>query len=86
MTITISKDARLQAIGSIERYFRDELEQPIGNIESAALLAFFTEELGPLIYNQAVLDVQGRMLERVQELDIEVHEHEFQYWHKRRPR
>ncbi len=82
MAIEISKDARKQAITSIERYFQVNMEEPIGNVAAGALLGFFLEELAPLVYNQAVSDVQERMQARVSELDIEVHEDEFAYWRK----
>ena len=82
MTIEISKEARQQVIASIERYFREHMEEPIGNIAAGALLGFFLEEVGPLVYNQAVADVQERLQQRVMEVDIEIHEDEFQYWHK----
>jgi uncharacterized protein (DUF2164 family) len=82
MTIEIPKDARKEAIASIERYFRENMEEPIGNIAAGGLLSFFLEEIGPIVYNQAVADVQERLQQRVTELDIEVHEEEFQYWRK----
>jgi uncharacterized protein (DUF2164 family) len=82
MTIELSKEARKEAIASIERYFRENMEEPIGNLAAGALLGFFLEEIGPLIYNRAVSDVQERLQARVSELDIEVHEEEFQYWRK----
>ena len=76
----MSKEARKQAVDSILRYYEENMDEPIGNIAAAALLNFFVAEVGPSIYNQAVLDVQQRLQERLQELDIEVHEEEFQYW------
>ena len=82
MAIELTREARQQAIASIERYFAEELDQRIGNIAAGALLGFFLEEIGPLVYNQAVLEVQERLLQRVQEIDIEVHEDEFAYWPK----
>jgi len=82
MSITIPKEARDQAVASIERYFDENMEEKIGNIAAGALLGFFIEELGPLVYNQAVADVQERLLTRVQEIDIEIHKDEFQYWSK----
>jgi len=82
MTIEIPKDARTQAIASIERYFRQNMEEKIGNIAAGALLGFFLEEIGPVVYNQAVADVQERLQARVMEVDIEVHEDEFAYWQK----
>lgn len=83
MTIEIPKEARKEAISSIERYFQENMEEKIGNIAAGALLGFFLEEIGPLIYNQAVADVQERLQARVSELDIEIHEDEFPYWRKR---
>jgi uncharacterized protein (DUF2164 family) len=82
MTIELSKEARKEAIASIERYFRENMEEPIGNIAAGALLGFFLEEVGPAIYNRAVAEVQERLQARISELDIEVHEEEFQYWRK----
>ena len=82
MSITLSKEARAQAVASIERYFLVNMEEKIGNIAAGGLLGFFLEELGPLVYNQAVAEVQERLQQRVSEIDIEVHEDEFAYWRK----
>ena len=82
MPIELPREARTQAIASIERYFTEELDQRIGNIAAGALLGFFLEEIGPLVYNRAVADVQERLAARVSELDIEFHEDEFDYWRK----
>ena len=83
MTIELPRELRAQAIESIERYFEAELDQRIGNIAAGALLGFFLEEVGPLIYNQTVRAVQDKLLESTQELDLEFHEDEFQYWRRR---
>ena len=80
--IELDKQARQQAITSIERYFRENMDEPIGNVAAAGLLGFFVEEIGPVLYNQAVRDVQERLQARIAELDIEVHEEEFDYWRR----
>jgi uncharacterized protein (DUF2164 family) len=82
MTIELDKDARAEAIASIERYFRENMDEPIGNIAAAGLLGFLLEEIGPSIYNKAVADVQERLQARISEVDIDVHEEEFGYWRK----
>lgn len=82
MPIELNKEARSEAIQSIERYFQENMEERIGNIAAGALLSFFVEEVGPVIYNQAVADVQERLQVRISELDLEVHEDEFQFWRK----
>ena len=60
MTIELSKEARTEAIASIERYFRANMDEPIGNIAAGALLGFFLDEVGPSIYNKGVADAQER--------------------------
>jgi uncharacterized protein (DUF2164 family) len=82
MAIEISPEQRKEAIASIERYFRENMDEKIGNIAAGALLGYFLEELGPIVYNRAVADVQERIQARVMEVDIEVHEDEFSYWRK----
>lgn len=82
MTIELPNAAQQAAIASIQRYFQQNMDEPIGNISAGALLGFFLEEIGPLVYNKAVTDVQQRLQARVQEIDLEVYEDEFQYWSK----
>jgi len=82
MDIQIPKESQQRAVASIERYFAQHMDEPIGNMAAGALLGFFLEELGPLVYNQAVADVQERLQARVMEIDVEVHADEFTYWHQ----
>lgn len=86
MTIELDRAQREQAIQSLTRYVEQELDQRLGNIAAGALLGFFLEEIAPLVYNQAVADVQERLGQRVAEVDVEVHEDEFQYWRRREPK
>ena len=83
MALELPRDVRPQAVSSIERWCREHLDEPVGNVTAGGLLAFMVEEIGPLIYNQAVADVQERLQARLAELDIEVHEEPFQYWRRR---
>lgn len=83
MSIEIPKEARAQAIASIQRYFDANMDERIGNIAAGSLLGFFLEEIAPVVYNQAVAEVQERLQARVAELDIDVHEEAFGYWRLR---
>lgn len=82
MSIELAKEIRTRAVASIQRYFRENMEEPIGNMDAEALLDFFLQEIGPVAYNKAVMDVQERLQVRVSEIDIEVHEDEFPYWRR----
>lgn len=83
MAIELERQQREQAVQSLTRYVEQELEQRLGNVAAGALLGFFLEEIAPLVYNQAVADVQERLAQRVAEVDMEVHEDAFQYWSRR---
>lgn len=82
MTIEISEQARTEAIASIQRYFEENMPEPIGNLPAGLLLNFFIEEIGPLVYNRAIADSQARMAVRVSDLGGELYADEFQYWPK----
>lgn len=86
MAIEIDKATRQVAVESITRYCAENMDAPIGNLQADALLEFFLTEIAPVVYNQAVQDVQARMAARVADLDIEIHENAFGYWQLARRR
>lgn len=83
MPITLPEAAQQQAVASIERYFREHMDEPIGNVAAAGLLKFFLAEIAPLAYNQGVADAQAQMQQRVAEIDIDVHQEAFTFWQAR---
>ena len=89
MRVELSKEARADAIASIQRYFRENMPEPIGELGAGLLLNYFVEEIGPLIYNAAIADAQARLQQRVSDLNGELFADEFQYWarldRKRKP-
>ena len=76
----LGKEARAQAIVSIQRYFEENLTEPLGNLPAGQLLDFFMEEIGPVIYNRAISDAQTRLQQRVMDLNGELFADEFQFW------
>jgi uncharacterized protein (DUF2164 family) len=82
MSIELSKQVRDDAIASIQQYFERNLTEPIGELPASLLLNYFVEEIGPAIYNQAIGDAQARLQQRVADLEGELYEKPFQYWHR----
>ena len=80
MNTELSKEVRAEAINSIQQYFRKNMPEPVGDLAARLLLDFFLEELGPLVYNQAIAEAQARMLKYVSDLNGELYADEFQYW------
>ena len=78
--LELDKEVRTQAITSIQRYFEENLTEPIGNLPAGQLLDYFIEEIGPIIYNRAISDAQLRLQQRVLDLNGELFADEFQYW------
>lgn len=78
--IEIPKQARAEAITSIQRYFQENMPEPIGDLAAGLLLNYFVEEIGPAIYNQAIADAQARIQQRLSDLEGELYAPEFQYW------
>lgn len=80
VTIEIAKQVRTAAIASMQRYFEENMPEPIGDLPAGLLVNFFVQEIGPAIYNQAIADAQTRLHQRVADLDGELYEEAFQYW------
>ena len=82
MNMELPKPIRAAAIASIQRYFSENMPEPIGELPAGLLLNYFLEEIGPLIYNRAIADAQARMQEHVVDLNGQLFADEFQYWPK----
>lgn len=78
--IELPKPARAIAIASLQRYFEEDLSEPIGDLKAGLLLNYILDEIGPLVYNHAISDAQARMAARVADLNGELFADEFQYW------
>jgi uncharacterized protein (DUF2164 family) len=76
------KETRQRLIASIRRYFEENMEDEIGELQASLLLEFCLKEIGPSVYNHAVRDAQAQMLDKVTDLDGLCYEPEFGYWKK----
>ena len=80
--VTITDEARKQAVASMKRYFAEELDQDIGDLKAGLLLDYFLKELGPTVYNCAIADARTFFQERAADLDGVCYRAEFPYWSK----
>jgi uncharacterized protein (DUF2164 family) len=80
MPLKLSPDARTKALASIRRYFAEELEHELGELPAQLFLDFVIEEIGPSIYNTAIVDAQTYLRDRVVELEDALHAPEFPHW------
>ena len=82
MTIKLGKEVEDRLRGSIRRYFAENMDGQIGELAATLLLDFCVREIGPSIYNQAIVDAQDYIQERAADMDGFCHEDEFDYWKK----
>ncbi|HEX5439193.1 MAG TPA: DUF2164 domain-containing protein [Gemmatimonadaceae bacterium] len=76
-SITISDDARTQAIAALRQYCADNMDEEIGELKAMLLLDFILAELGPTIYNQAIADARAFLEERIADLAAVCYRQEF---------
>jgi len=83
MTIVLDEQAREHLLGSIRRFFAEELEEDIGDLKARIVLDYFIREVGPSVYNQAIADAQESLERAVSDLAGARYEPEFDYWKQR---
>lgn len=80
--IEVPKQVRAEAVASLQRYFRENLDSALGELPASLLLSFFLEEVGPVVYNQAIADAQAAVQSHVADLHGVLFADAFQYWHR----
>jgi len=78
----LSDETTGRVLASIKRYFTEQREEEIGDLQAKLLLDFVLAEIGPSIYNAAITDAQVYLRERVADLDGACFKPEFGYWPK----
>ena len=85
MAIELNKDAQTAIVASIQRFFTEHMDAPIGNMQARSLLDYFLKEVGPSVYNQAIAEAQQHLQAKVLDLDVECYEKEFDFWKTTKP-
>lgn len=78
--LTLSDDAKRQAIGSIRQFFASELDLDIGDLKAELVLDYMLREIGPSVYNTAIADAKTFFDERASDLAALCSRDEFTYW------
>ena len=84
MSVQISKEETAQIISSLRKYFSEELENEIGDLQARLLLDYFLKEIGPFAYNQGVRDSEAYLRDRVEDLSGTCFQQGLTYWQQKR--
>jgi uncharacterized protein (DUF2164 family) len=80
MAVILPDDASARIVSSLKRYFKEQREEDLGDLQAKLLLDFILQEIAPTIYNAAITDAQTYVRDRVADLDGACFEPEFGYW------
>ncbi len=84
MAIELSKQEIEQIIPSIQKYFKEELDQEVSEMRAKFLLDYFVKEIAPFAYNQGVRDAEAFLRARVEDLSGTCFEEGLTYWRRKR--
>lgn len=76
----LDRQTRGEAVASLQRYFAENMPEPLGDLPAGMLLDFFLAEVGPLVYNAAIGEAQTRMLRHMGDFTGDLYEKPFSYW------
>ena len=82
MPIKLPKETEEKLIKSIKRYFLEYMDDEIGDLKAKLLLDFCVKEIGPSIYNHAVLDAHAYLQDKLADMESSCYKPEFRYWKK----
>lgn len=79
----LAPETETYLLGSIKRFFSEEMDDDIGDLKAMRVLDFCVREIGPSVYNQAIADAQTYFSEKVVDLSGVHYEPEYGFWKKR---
>ncbi|QDG76932.1 DUF2164 domain-containing protein [Labrenzia sp. PHM005] len=68
---SLDKETRTRLVAQIQRYFDDELELEIGNMDTEFLIDFLSTNLGAAFYNLGLKDAQALLARKVDDINDE---------------
>lgn len=83
MNIQLDKNEVDQLIASIRKYFRQELEHEIGDLQAKLLLDYVLKEIGPFAYNKGVSDAEAFLRTRMEDLSGTCFQPGLTYWRQK---
>ena len=84
MPIELTKEETKEIIPSIQRYFQENLETEINEMQAKFLLGYFLKEIAPFAYNNGVRDAERFFRMKMEDLQGTYWEHGLTYWHKKK--
>lgn len=76
MRVRLSDDRKAGLLRKLTEMYSRDFDQTLSLFRAEQILDFFVKSLGPSVYNQAIQDARGFMMERLDDLDAAFYEKE----------
>jgi len=74
MRIKLSEERKAEILRKLGELYASEFDEELSAFRAEQILGFFLKTLGPPVYNQAIQDARGFMMERLEDLDATFYE------------
>ena len=81
MSFSLSKEQKVEVIGSIRRFVSEKLEGELTEVQAAFLLDYFSTEIAPFAYNEGIADAQKFLTRLCEDLPSTCFQEPMTYWH-----
>jgi len=80
MALELTPQEFEQITPSLQKYFREELDQELSEMKARFLLEYFQKEIAPLAYNMGVKDAEQYFRTKTEDLTGICYEDPLTYW------
>lgn len=83
MDTPFSKDQKAEIVSSLRRYFAENLDGDLSEMQAGFLLEYFMNEIAPFAYNKGVEDAQKYCLRMTEDLPGTCFQEPLTHWKSR---
>ncbi|MCX6956185.1 MAG: DUF2164 domain-containing protein [Verrucomicrobia bacterium] len=84
MAIALTPQETGETVHSLKKYFAEELDHDLSDLQAKLFLDYLLKEIAPLAYNQGVKQAEVYFRARLEDLPATVFEPGLTYWQKKR--
>lgn len=66
--VAFTREETADLVAALRAYFRDELDQDLGQLPAEMMLDFIRDRIGPAFYNRGLYDAQAAVAARAEDM------------------
>lgn len=86
MPIELTRQEQEEATHSLKRYFTEEMNEELNDLQARLLLDYFIKEIAPLAYSRGIRDAEEFFRKHLEDLPATCFDPPFTYWQSKRKR